>query len=211
MLNECIKCSNASFNVEKQHALLKKNKQDQTYILQTQPQWQKHAAIDPKLIYAWFFERNINLSVLSENTNSEYKTYNIKLECYAQNQNTTIEILKNLPFGNFLFYEINAKGKKITITGSITFSNMLPPQKLQLNNNIDDIVLKLQGIIKTQNNWQICLNGIWISKHDKIPWSIKIIDVQYNQIKIIWNSFGKEKMNIVQLGHEIKLEHDCKF
>ncbi len=207
MINAYVKYKTSSDKIEQKHAIFKTLKQNHEYILHTQHDWQKCAQVDLKLVFAWFYEHNIKLKLINETQSTHYITYNIQLSFSSKEEG--LHVLKNLPFGKLLINTVESNKDGILVTAALSFSNILPKQNIKTISKTEDIHFKLNGIIKTQNNWQICLNDTWFNDTDEVP--IKIIEVGNNYIKFTWTSFGKSENYTINLYESVTLKQKYDF
>ncbi len=209
MTNEYIKYNNSSTQILQKYSALKALKQDHEIILHSQNKWQKSAPIDLKLIYRWFFENGITFNLHNTNKTENYITYNIILTFNTRKQ--TMDLLQNLPFGKLLITKIESDKHLTKVDASLSFSNILPPQILNIKNEEKDMTLELNGVIKSQNNWQICINNTWFNPQDTLPNNIKIINVHDDCIKFQWKSFNNTTNHTLKLYEKITLKPHYDF
>ncbi|QEK38259.1 hypothetical protein FZC35_02710 [Candidatus Cytomitobacter indipagum] len=193
-----LKCQSVNYRTSSRQI-----KHNQMCVLQSQPEWYHFGPISAKAMYTWFYNEDIKCKITGKIENNEYITYNISLK--SSNHKNMANAIENVPFGNFLVYTIIHEGDYITSNGSITFSKLIRDQNFKERNDID---LKLNAIIKSNETWQIRLNEDWINSNQKNPWDIDIVDVQHDRIKVQWKILGKINKETIKLNQKIELRYE---
>ncbi|QEK38844.1 hypothetical protein [Candidatus Nesciobacter abundans] len=162
------------------------------FIASNQDSWSKFAIKQDRSISKWFMQNDIEVKRIQKESYENILIYTIFLEI----DEGKINRIKEIPFGCVKIVEMQKLNKKVELKIDLILSKIIKTNEEEAQT---ETTLNLSCILDNEDDWLICINGIWYAKNDKIP-DIKVIKTSYDHVVIQYQTMNGQKTDKLFVG-----------